>query len=357
MKLVFLDETQIGAVLAKTIYGPDGSVLLTKGIALNNKYISRLKDFGIESAYVINEKIQQFNLSLEVDEPISDTVRQETIKIVKENLIKIIDESNLNYTQIAEAVNQIIDELLSKDVLIFNLTDIRSFDNYTFAHSVNVAILAITIGISLNLSKNELKILGIGAFLHDIGKIKIPIHILNKPGKLDDEEYRIIQQHPEYGFDFIRKNKNFNIISAHISYQHHEKFDGSGYPQGLKGEEIHQLARITSIADVYDALTSNRPYRKAYLPHKALEFILGGSATFFDPDIVKAFLKCISPYPIGTIVLLNTGEVGVVLKQNQETLLRPVVLVYEKDGKELDKPEEKNLIDFPTVLVQDIITD
>ncbi|MGM9572619.1 MAG: HD-GYP domain-containing protein [bacterium] len=357
MKLVFLDDTQIGAILAKNIYGSDGSVLLSKGIVLNSKYISRLKDFGIESAYVVNKKIQHFNLNLEINDLISDTVRQETIKIVKENLVKIIDESNLNYTQIAEAVNQIIDELLSKDVLIFNLTDIRSFDNYTFAHSVNVAILAISVGISLKLSRNELKILGIGAFLHDIGKIKIPIHILNKPGKLNDEEYNIIKHHPEYGFEFIRRNKNFNIISAHIAYQHHEKFDGSGYPQGLKGKQIHKLARITSIADVYDALTANRPYRKAYLPHKALEFILGGSATFFDPDIVKAFLKCISPYPIGTIVRLNTGEIGVVLKQNQEALLRPVILVYEKDGKELDKPKEKNLVDFPTVLVQDIVTD
>ena len=201
-------------------------------------------------------------------------------------------------------------------------------DNYTYAHCVNVAVISIILGISLNLSKKNLTYLCIGALIHDIGKSFIPKEILQKPGKLTHEEFEIIKNHPRYGYDFLRKSFNLSSHIKLIVLQHHERFDGLGYPNGIIGNKISYLARIVSIADVYDALTSDRPYKRAMCPSDALEYLMSNAGTLFDHDIINVFCKIIIPFPQGTIVSLSNGDIGVV----EETTSKLSIKTYCKNS-------------------------
>jgi len=190
--------------------------------------------------------------------------RSNTIKMVKESFNKIEQKHSLNIRVIKETVSDIVDELLNNRDILFSLSDIRAFDDYTFAHSVNVCILAIMTGITMGYSHTQLNELGVGALLHDIGKLRINLKILNKPGELTRNEFREIKQHPEFGFRILRDYEDLSLLSTHVAYQHHERWDGQGYPRNLVGENILEYARITAVADVYDALLANRPYRPPY---------------------------------------------------------------------------------------------
>jgi HD-GYP domain-containing protein (c-di-GMP phosphodiesterase class II) len=169
-------------------------------------------------------------------------------------------------------------------------------------------------GISLEYDELKLRDLGVGALLHDIGKIEIDPEILNKSGRLLPEEAVEIKGHPIKGFEILRKNPDISLISAHCAYQHHERFDGSGYPRRLNGEQIHEFAHIVAIADVYDALTSDVSYRRAVPVYEAIAIILKASGTLFDENLVNYFIENIAIYPIGTVVRLNTNQIGVVVR-------------------------------------------
>jgi HD-GYP domain-containing protein (c-di-GMP phosphodiesterase class II) len=226
-------------------------------------------------------------------------------------------------------------------------------DNYTYAHSVNVAVISIILGISLNLSKQKLTYLCIGALVHDIGKSFIPKEILQKPGKLTPEEFEIIKCHSRYGYDFL---KNYVDLSSYIKLivlQHHERFDGLGYPNSIIGNKINYLARIVSIADVYDALTSDRPYKRAMCPSDALEYLMSNAGTLFDYDIINIFCKIVIPFPQGTIVSLSNGDIGIVEETFPNFPLRPIVKILK--SKRLNEIGCKiNLIDTLSIVISDI---
>lgn len=175
--------------------------------------------------------------------------------------------------------------------------------------------------------------MGISALLHDVGKLYTPSEILDKPEKLTYEEFQIIKQHSENGFRYIKENLDIDTKVYLGIYQHHEKYDGTGYPLNIKGEKISLFARIISIADVYDALISDRPYRKGVLPSEGIEHIMGGSGTLFDHRLVKIFSKKIAPYPIGTCVNLSNDLVGIVSKNHPSYSLRPSVKIIQADNK------------------------
>jgi HD-GYP domain-containing protein (c-di-GMP phosphodiesterase class II) len=175
------------------------------------------------------------------------------------------------------------------------------------------------------------------SLLHDIGKMFIPQEILNKKGKLTDEEYEIVKTHSFKGYQILKENAEFSYYSSIGVLHHHEKYNGTGYPFELKGNKISILGRIIAIADVYDALISDRPYRKSLFPSEALEYIMGGGGTFFDTEIVRFFTKIVAPYPIGTGVLLSNNSTGIVIKNYRDCCMRPVVKII-KQGDELITP-------------------
>ena len=222
-------------------------------------------------------------------------------------------------------------------------------DNYTYQHCVNVAILSLMLGIQLNLKKQELYDLCMGGILHDVGKIFIDREIIQKPGRLSFEEMEAMKQHSFKGYEYLKDSTDISSNIKVMVLQHHEKFNGQGYPDCRKGEEINKLARVVSIADVYDALTSDRPYRKAMSPNDALEYIMAGGDSQFDYKMVRAFSKMIVPYPEGTIVRLSNNDIALVEEVDIFFPLRPKVKVIKSlnpsnIGKSYDLEKELNIV-------------
>lgn len=203
---------------------------------------------------------------------------------------------------------------------------LEQHDHYTYMHSINVALLGTLLGLELNYTPQQLQDLALGALLHDVGKMLIPQDILNKPGQLSQEEYALMKRHPLMGTSIMGEMvDNEEQLTAML--QHHERWQGQGYPQGLVGEDIHPYAQIVAVADVFDALTSHRPYRPAFPPYHAVELIMKGEGSEFSPKVVRALLRTVVLYPANTMVLLNTGEVGQVVGVPTHAPTRPRVRV------------------------------
>ncbi len=248
-----------------------------------------------------------------------------------------------------KSANEVVDVLVNNmgrypDILI-SLSKLKTFDDYTFLHSVNVSIFSLTIGESLNYTKSELKTLGMGALFHDIGKTRIPKEVLNRPGPLKPEDLPLIRKHPIDSVDLLRETPGINPDCFSIPLEHHERISGSGYPKGLKGAKISEFGMISSIADVYDAMTSNRVYSKKVQPYTALSEIYSMTKKDFHAGLVEKFITRIGIYPIGSLVILTSGEVGVVIEIHREKLLCPVVLLlFDQGGAAINPPDAVDLM-------------
>lgn len=350
MRRLQVDELIQGMTVARTIYNSEGRVLLHAGIKLDKMYIQRLKEMNISSVYVYDPLDK--NVELIIPEVVSEKTRTGTVKAVKDNFENLEQGRKLNVRAVKTMVDKILDELLLNNSVLVHLTDIRAYDDYTFAHSVNVSILSIMTGITMYYNDIKLKELGIGAILHDIGKTRIDKSILNKPDDLTREEFAEIKKHTEYGFNILRQYDEISLLSAHIAYQHHERWDGNGYPRNLAGEDIHEYARIVAVADVYDALLADRPYRPSYTINQAITILNRMSGIYLDPRCVTALIANIAVYPIGSIVELNTGDIGIVVDVNKEMPTRPILkIVYDRSTQKVCRPHEIDLSKLATIVV------
>lgn len=341
MRLLSIDNAKTGMKVARNIYSSEGSILLSKGKKLTEDNIFRLERWGINSLYIEDEIIGD----IEVDELVKEQTKVETIRITKEAINNIKSGKIMDSGKVRQSVNNIMEELVQNRNVIINLVDVRAMNDFTYGHSVQVCILSLLTGIDMGFNFPKLKQLGIGALLHDVGKTMIPDMLSNNSRQLTPEELKEIQKHTRFGYEILQKYDDISSVSAHVAWQHHEKFDGSGYPRGLKGQDINEFARIVAVADTYDAMTTDRPFRKRRsLPHEALEYIRDSSGTGFDPEITKVFLQNIAPFPIGSMVTLNTEEKAVVIKVSKAFPTRPVVKVlFNGDGSRLTEPLEKDL--------------
>jgi HD-GYP domain-containing protein (c-di-GMP phosphodiesterase class II) len=251
-------------------------------------------------------------------------------------------ETNRHYNvrrqmpNIRSIVHNIVDEVVRNRDIMVNIIDIRAYDDYTYSHSINVAVLSVVMGTVLGLGQKQLHDVAMGGLLHDAGKMFIKKEILNKPARLTPEEFEEIKTHSELGYRYLCDQLEIPAEARIVALQHHEQFSGSGYPAGLSGDGIHFYGRICCVADVYDALTSDRPYRKSMLPSDAIEYIMSGYNTLFDPTVVEALTKKIAPYPAGTYVSLSTGQKAIVTQNYQENGLRPKVRLIA-DGELTDE--------------------
>jgi HD-GYP domain-containing protein (c-di-GMP phosphodiesterase class II) len=292
---------------------------------------------------------------IEVNDIIDDRTRINAVALSRKTMEKIVVGDRFELKEIQVSVDKIIDDVLAAGSLI-NLIDPRTSETYLFGHSVNVCVLALMCGKAFGFNQLELKHLGLGAFLHDLGMGKLNIKTLVKEDKLTPEELTEVRGHPMEGFNELRNYRELNLLASHCALQHHERWDGSGYPRGLQGEAIHLYARIVAVADVFDALISERPFRKRLKPYEAVEYIQAHAGIYFDPAVVEKFLSNIAVYPIGSLVKLNTGEKGVVVDVNKSFPARPVVkLVTDKTGGVLRKFNEVDLVKHPTVFVQEVL--
>ena len=365
MRLIPIECIRENSLLGKDIYSCDGRCLLRSGTVLTDDILIKIKEFKIFSLYIIDEYS-----SGEIEDIIKPELRQKSISILKETFSDIeriasvhkFEKRNIEqytnceqkyFNSINKIAEDILENVLSNENVLLSLVDIKSMDNYTYAHCVNVAIISIVLGISLNLPKEKLTYLCIGALIHDIGKSFIPKEVLQKPGKLTPEEFEIIKRHSRYGYDFLRWSINLSSHIKLIVLQHHERFDGLGYPNSVIGTKINYLARIVSIADVYDALTSDRPYKRAMCPSDALEYLMSNSGTLFDYEMINIFCRIVIPFPQGTIVSLSNGDIGVVERTLPNFPLRPIVKIV-KSNCQNKIGSIINLIETLSIVISDI---
>ncbi len=278
---------------------------------------------------------------------ISEETQIHAFKAISEVVHNVKNDAVINPEQTREVTSTLVDEVLRSPDAILNLMDIRTFDDYTFTHNVNVSTISLLIGESIGLSRDELEELGTGCLLHDVGKIKIPIEILHKDGSLNDEEFLEMKSHPKKGYDILIKSRGLSEQARLVCLQHHEKFQGGGYPGRLKGDEITLFARICAVADVYDALTTNRPYRLAMSPYDAIKILNSGIDRHFDPRILTAFIKKFSIYPSGSLVKLNDASIALVLRNNSASVIRPVIrMISNPQGEKYSERVEVNLAEI-----------
>jgi HD-GYP domain-containing protein (c-di-GMP phosphodiesterase class II) len=340
MRRILLDNIAAGMKLARPLYTADGTILLNAGIDLNERFVSRLKEFDLSYIYIEDELTQD----IDVQDIISEKTRVEAIAAAKDIMESVKLGRGIDSNQAKKIANMLVDELCAKRGTLLNLIDMRTRSNYLFAHAVNVCVLSIMTGINMGYDEIRLRDLGIGALMHDIGKLQISEEICNKAEALTAEEEAEYKRHPELGFEILRKNPEISILSAHVAFQHHECCDGSGYPRGLKGEEIHSYAGIVAVADMYDALISDTPKSSAIPAVQALNKITQAAGSYFSPEIVKSFAQNIAVYPIGTMVRLSNNQVGVVVDFSRENKTKPVVrVIMDENRQQINTLQEVDL--------------
>lgn len=364
MRLISLTRAEDGAELGRDVLigRADGVPLLRAGVRLTPRYRELLSRAGISAVYVEDE----LSDGIVVDPIIDDQTRAVATRAVSGAYNSARDAISRGRRLAPEAVKElddivkrIMEQIESSGGAAMALADLSSADGYTFQHSIDVAALGLLIGFRyfsergwtdfrgecrFDQLEDRLSILGLGLLLHDIGKLAIPLGILNKPGKLTAEEWEIMKTHPRAGVDILDGSRWSPLVKS-VVLRHHERWNGSGYPDGKIGTEIHQMARIAAVADVYDAITSERLYAPARPAHEGVRAILEGSGTLFEPAVVEAFCAVVAPYPAGTEVELTDGRIGLVVSVPEEALDRPLVRVIGSGGAE----EEISLLADPSL--------
>lgn len=360
MRAVSIDNLDSGAVLGKTIFSQDGRVLLKRGAELSTKAIATLARLGYQYIYVSDDRtgdIEQPDLvSEELRAQATNTVREAFQNVATAQTDSRFSRTGLNFDAISDVAGNLVEQILNNPDISIQMVDLKSYDAYTFQHSVNVAVMGVVLGKSMKLNFSELKDLAIGLLLHDLGNVTIPEAILKKPTKLTDEEFKYVYEHPRSGFELLRQAERISAPAKIVALQHHEKLNGTGYPKGLKGADIHINSQIGAIVDAYDALTSDRNYRKRYLPHEAIEYLMGAGDTHYAHSLVKNFVAQVAPYPPGTMLKLSTGDVAVVTKVDMTMSTRPQVrLLFDKEGRDYPAGEEIELAKYQTVTVTQVL--
>jgi HD-GYP domain-containing protein (c-di-GMP phosphodiesterase class II) len=356
----------VGARFARDVRdGRPGTIpLVREGAIVSERYVDSLLRAGINAVYVDDELSQGIEVTpaltertrVKAESALTHAFHDVPAAISGRRTLSpaIVDELELVAKQIAT-------ELSTADDAVLALDDLAAADAYTLQHSIDVAVLGLLLGRRLFIEHGRksgrrrrtyaglddaLVRLGLGLLLHDIGKLAVPKDILQKPGPLDVHEWDVIRRHPALGLDLLTTD----LIGYHakaVVRSHHERWDGLGYPDGRRGEEIAQFARIASVADVYDAVTSDRPYRPALAPALGYAEIVGGAGTAFDPQVVDVFRRVVAPYPTGSEVILSDGRRGLVSKVHPGSVHRPVVRVFTDRAGRRVEPADVSLEDHP----------
>jgi len=370
MRRISIELLKPGMKLSLPIRDEHDNVLLNRNVELTAHYIRRLKDLGFQTVYIADPDL----VDVVLEEMISDSTRGAAVKHLSnsykkiekiihefkdasaekiiENLrsktIKRAFESSGIYGSTVRAIENILEDVIPCAALN-GLNSLKTHSNYTYNHSIDVAIISIMIGKKLQLNIRQLEELAVGCLLHDIGKVFIPNEILNKAGKLTKGEFELVKEHPILGYELLRES--IPIMPTHIVYQHHERQDGSGYPRGLFGNNtlkresgtnrIVLYGEITALADVYDALGSDRPYRRALVHDVVLDFIKDSAYSHFNVEIVNKFLSIVPRYPVGSTLEVTSGKYigykGVVIEMNQSNLNAPKIrLLYNQSGVRIE---------------------
>lgn len=335
-----------GMILGRSLYDARGRVLLQRGMMIREQYIQTIRNM-FASIYIEDE------LSAGID--LVETVPVEVRLTVEQTLSRQWEhwEQHASFERltlqpgfargIREQMKTLLRIISDTTVIREDLAAIASFDNGTYVHSMNVAIYAMMLGHALRLPDSLLVDLGIGAMLHDVGKLWVPVDVINKNGPLTATETAMMQRHAEWGHHVLSRQTELSYLVAHCAYQHHERLNGSGYPRGLTGDEMHQFGKILAVVDVYDAMVMHRPYRPGFPPADVMEYLFSRAATEYDLDLVSLFSQKVAMYPIGATVELSDRTNALVVRIHDNVPSRPVVLVVKGPDGERVEPWEVDL--------------
>lgn len=381
MRRAHVSSLKPGEIIGKTLYGENGQVLLAAGVKLTDGLIATLQRKKFYSVYLLDGQSDD----IVPDDIVSERVRLVTMNHIRDlfsftetSVVQTGREGQASSVQtkmgkivdtLTASVETIMREVLDRPTLT-GITALKSHDDYTFSHSVDVAVVSILLGHRLLLPRDEVAQLALGALMHDIGKIFVPDHILNKPGPLTTEEFQVMQSHTTEGYKFLIDSGPHDFRACTVCLQHHERQDGRGYPRALKGanrlrrqeherydrDRIHPFAEIASVADVYSAIASDRPYRMAMPPEQVAAVIRGMSGVHLNAEVVECFFATIPVFAIGVQVLLEGGRYdgyhGVVVENRQGQLDRPIVrLTADNRGNLIDGDDYDTNTDFDCRIV------
>lgn len=313
-----------GARLGKDIFSYDSQLLLPQGTVITQEHLDRFAVRGIEEVFIMDSRPRP-----KKTKPFAD-VYVESLQVVKSFMLEAKLGKPLDVEEIKRTTEMLFLQVFDENDLFRQMRLMKDKDDYLFTHSVNVALLCILIGRWMKCEDKVIKELGTAGLLHDIGKIYIDAEILDKPGQLTQEEYEKVKKHTMLGYDLIVQSGAFSNDIANVALMHHERADGSGYPLGIKGYNTPFYAAVTAVADVYDAITSDRTYSARSSPYTAAEVLWEESFGRLDPRVSKVFYDKIANFYVGNQVRLSNNEVGIVIFVDPSQPTRPIVMVDDK---------------------------
>lgn len=379
MRLINLDAATPGMLLGECIVGAQGQVLLSRGVRLTTSYLAHLHSLGVPAVYIDDapthgivppapiapalraramQNLSKVFTNLGRSAASATTQRQPGGRIEKVSLPPdVVGQIQV----IAADVDTLLDQLTTQEVLL-GLNSIKSHDNYTYQHSIDVTVMGIVLARAAGWDRPRVRAFGIGCILHDIGKTLIDPAILNKRGTLTEDEFEVVKQHPVTGYELIKASAPaLGSLVPQVALQHHERQDGSGYPRALRGNNrlgknghqdlpnmIHDFGSLAAVADVYDALTSDRPYRPGYAPDRVYDAIRRMAGTHLNRDAVAIFRRVVTPYPVCCEVRILNGRFagwsGVVARVPAQELDRPVIRLLTDAKEDPVSPTELDLL-------------
>jgi HD-GYP domain-containing protein (c-di-GMP phosphodiesterase class II) len=366
MRILPTTMCQSGMRLAKPIYTEEGHVLVGHQVELTNSMLRKLSQLGVNYLYIEDSRTE--------DILIKDPLHDQTRSLLRTSLGQIFERfgatvgisSNAHSSDsmgrlFQEGMSRVIDDLYGhKDEAVMlaaiNLTAPNNMEQHFSQNALNVCIVATKLAIQEgSFTRDDLMTIGMGALLHDVGNVHITKQILEKKAPLTSNEFMEVQKHAEYGFQLLKDTFGVPLVAAHCALQHHERMNGSGYPYGLVGEQIHPYARWIGMLDSYDAMIHPRSYRNAMTPNHALEVLYGNAGTLYDINMVKLFRNNVAIFPLGLSVSLSTGEKGIVSRINPSSMQRPVVRVLrDAAGQELRSPYEIDLSRTLNIIINEV---
>lgn len=345
-----IEQCQEGMTIAKDSYDKDGRILLREGATLTATSLTRFKDMGLKYLYVNDSRTDD----IKPVGTLSEVTVTKALKTISEAFKKAGDILNspkgkaYQLTFLSKDMNTVLDDILSEiqqqEKPIVSMVNISSPETYLVNHSLNVAVYSIVLAIRSGFTGDRLRTVGMGALLHDIGKLKLDKKILNKPTTLTAAEFEEVKKHTTYGYEILKEVPNVPLLTAHCALQHHERANGLGYPRGVKQQDTHEFAQLVSIANSFDSMTSERIYSSALAWSDALEKLYTGADTLYDRNLVTMFRDIVALYPISSLMELTNGLQVVVVDNNSSSPHRPIVRpLKDANGVNIENPQDIDL--------------
>lgn len=325
MKLVRVEDLQVGMELHECIYRDEDNILIAENTKLNKRAIDAIRQLGMTQIKIKSDEKQEVLTQTAIRKVSLNEKFEASVEKYHEICKKVVLGKKPLYSEIQASIDPLIDAIKNDPEVSSKIWTLESSDFYTYEHSVRVSILAAIIGKWLGAEDDKIKELALAGMLHDIGKCNIPNEILNKPDTLTDNEFKIMKTHPTLGYILSKQIGNISADVQNGVLQHHERYDGSGYPAGLHGENIHEYARIIAVADVFDAMTSDRVYRSGKNHLYVLQSMLDNGYSALDPYISREFVQRTVRCFVGCPVRLNNGEIARIIQINEKNLLKPLI--------------------------------